>query len=391
MEEEKTKIGKLRIVLIVAIAVLCLLVSSSVLNCSGQKDALLNTTDTSGGVAATVNGVEIGENAITAYIENFRTTYGYDDDESWAEYLLDNGYTVDSLRGETLDYYVNQELLRQAADIEGVSVSNADLDASIEEYRSSYSDTQWQSMLESNGYSEASFREYTYLTLLQDALLEAIGQGVSASDDDVLDYVQMYASSYNGAKRICHILFDSADEATALSVLEQIEAGDISFEEAAVMYSIDESSAEQGGYVGWDKMATFNDDFQEVVDGLSEGEMSGVVSLDDGVHIILCSDVLTAPDTIESLDDVSEAFVEMVRSSVDLAEQQQAFNEYMLEFEEESEIVKNLLPDDVSYYVDLSLYENTEDEASTDDNTDAEDEETVDSDASTDTDDASED
>ena len=191
-----------------ALAAACALGGLSLFGCSEQEetDPVLDTADTSGGVAATVNGVEIGENAITAYIENFRATNGYDDDESWANFLLDNGYTVDSLRGDTLEYYINQELLRQAADAEGVSVSDEELDEAIESYRAEYDDEQWQAWLDACGYSEASFREYMRLTLLQDALTEVVAQDVAASDEDVLGYVQMYADAYDGAKRVCHIL-----------------------------------------------------------------------------------------------------------------------------------------------------------------------------------------
>lgn len=47
-------------------------------------------------------------------------------------------------------------------------------------------------------------------------------EGDDPSDEDVLSYAQTYISSFDGAKRSSHILFDADDTETAQSVLDRL-------------------------------------------------------------------------------------------------------------------------------------------------------------------------
>ena len=379
-----SKIARIIGIGLVALLLVCCM---ELIGCASQEeseikdDPMLNISDTSGGVAATVNGVEIGENAITAYIENFRSYQAMDDDDVWAQWMIDNSLSVEDVRSETIDYYVSQELLRQAADQEGISVDSSEVDEQIQAMKDTYdSDEEWLEALESSGSSEALMRELVELSLLQEDLLELVAGDVSASDDDVLAMVDLYASEYNGTKRSSHILFDADDEETAQEVLDQINSGELDFADAAEQYSIDTATAENGGDVGWDFQYTYITEYQDTLDELEVGEVSGLVTSSYGIHIIMCTDELDAPDEVTSLDDVSEGFVEYVRSVADSNEQSEVFNEWMTEFEDESDIVIDDMPEGLSYYVDLEAYEESlaedEDEEESDeeaDETDSED------------------
>lgn len=356
--------SKMLRVLGAGLAALLLACCMGLVGCASQEasdtedDPRVNTADTSGGVAATVNGVEIGENAITAYIESFRSYQAMDDDEVWAQWMIDNSLTVEDVRSETIDYYVSQELLRQAADQEGISVDSSEVDEQIQAMKDTYdSDEEWLEALESSDSSEALMRELVELSLLQADLLELVAGDVSASDDDVLAMVSLYAAEYDGTKRSSHILFDADDEETAQEVLDLINSGELDFADAAEQYSIDTSTAENGGDVGWDFQYTYVTEYQDALDELEVGEVSELVTSSYGIHIIMCTDELDAPDEVTSLDDVSEGFVEYIRSVADSNEQSEAFSEWMTEFEEESDIVINDMPEGLSYYVDLEAYE----------------------------------
>lgn len=330
--------------------------------CSGNSNAaptdpMLNTADTSGGVAATVNGTEIGENAITAYIEVYRSAQGLEEDDAWGEWLIDNGYTIDSIRGDTVEYYVSLELVRQAAQENDVTVSDEEIDEQMQAARDTVdSDEEWESALAEMGMSENVYRWNVELTLLQNALMEKVAADVAASDEEVLSYVQMYAGTYNGAKRSSHILFASGDDATATEVLDKINSGELDFAEAAQQYSTD-TSAESGGDVGWDKMSTFVSEYQSALDALEVGQVSGLVTSDYGIHIITCTDLLEAPDEVTSLDQVSSGFVEYLREMVDTSAKQQAYSEYMTEYQDSADIVENSMPEGLSYVIDLAPYE----------------------------------
>ncbi|MEG0504774.1 MAG: SurA N-terminal domain-containing protein, partial [Raoultibacter sp.] len=90
--------------------------------CSNNSDGL------TGGTAATVNGTEISEDKITTYIQNFRTASSLGEEDAWGKWLSENSYTPQSVREEVIDYYVSQELVKQAAAENNVTVESSKID-----------------------------------------------------------------------------------------------------------------------------------------------------------------------------------------------------------------------------------------------------------------------
>ncbi len=173
-------------------------------SCAG--DPALETGDLSGGVAAVVGETQIGENAITSNIEQFRAASGLESDEAWGKYLAERGETPETLRASTLSTYVYQELVRQAAAQQGVEVSAADVDAAVSEARQSAgSDEAWRQSLADAGMSEQAYRSNTESSLLQKALVTKVAGDVSASDADVLDYITTYTLDYKDATSLSAI------------------------------------------------------------------------------------------------------------------------------------------------------------------------------------------
>ena len=70
-----------------------------------------NVSSGTGGVAGTVNGVEIAEDTITNYIQGVREQLGADDEDSWGTWLSQNDYTPASVREEVFNSYAQRELL----------------------------------------------------------------------------------------------------------------------------------------------------------------------------------------------------------------------------------------------------------------------------------------
>ena len=62
----------------------------------------VSVSDTSEGVAATVNGTEIGEKAVTSYIANFRSMSNLESDADWAQWLVDNNYNAAARKSSTI-------------------------------------------------------------------------------------------------------------------------------------------------------------------------------------------------------------------------------------------------------------------------------------------------
>lgn len=206
-------IGAIVLVLAVVLLVFAVLFTQPQGSQVASSDPVLNTSDLSGGVAATVNGTEIGENAVTAYVQRFRETNGLTDNDAWGTWLIDNAYTMDSFRADTVDYFVNQELLRQAAEKEGVSVTQDEVDDAIQAEIDEVGDeTSWREGLEKAGATEESERSQVELSLLQQALMDKVCADVAASDDELLAYAQMYYEDYADAESLDEVPDDIVEQ-----------------------------------------------------------------------------------------------------------------------------------------------------------------------------------
>ncbi|WP_337426874.1 SurA N-terminal domain-containing protein, partial [Slackia isoflavoniconvertens] len=133
----------------------------------------VSVSDTSEGVAATVNGTEIGEKAVTSYIANFRSMSNLESDADWAQWLVDNNYTAADIREEVINYYASQELIRQAAEENDIKVESSEIDSQVQQMRSYYdSDEDWENALKQIGTTESQYRSLLEISMLQQALQE---------------------------------------------------------------------------------------------------------------------------------------------------------------------------------------------------------------------------
>lgn len=327
--------------------------------CSSNESA----SGLTGGVAATVNGVEIAEDDITTSIENLRASYSLDDQDTWGEYLASAGTTPEEIRENLIDTFVDQELQKQGAEERGVTVEDSEIDAYVDRIKSNYdSDEKWQQALQQAGFDdEADYRESIKEGLTGNALMESF-EVEEPTDEEVVEYAAS-AITFDVAKRSSHILFDANDQETAQSVLDQINAGELDFAEAAKEYSTDTGSAADGGDVGWDQLTSFVDEYQTALDALSEGQVSGLVESDYGWHIIKCTDEFVAPEEITSIDQLPQEFVDTYRESVKQQNQQEVYQEWFDEYKEAADIVINDMPEGLPYAVDMSQYQTEDDSA----------------------------
>lgn len=320
----------------------------------------------SGAVAATVGDVPISEDTVTKYIESIRSQMGVTDEDSWGNWLAQNGYTPESVREEVVNSYVQRELIKKGADERGITVDSTEVDGYVDQMKQNYdTDEKWQEALTQAGMTEDEYRSEIELQLKNRALLESFASDEEPSEEDLLQYAQMYATTYDGAKRSSHILFDSGDEATAREVLDKLNAGELDFAEAAKEYSKD-GSASDGGDVGWDKTSSFVEEYQTALDGLEKDQMSGLVTSTYGIHIIKCTDVFTAPEEVTSLDQIPSDWVDSIKSSLKSQKQNEAYQQWLEEYKESSDVVINPMPEGLPYAVDMSKYQTSDDAAAED-------------------------
>lgn len=315
-----------------------------------------------GGVAATVNGSEIEEDTITKYIQDFRTSSELTTDQDWANWMNENSLDPETVRSQVIDYYTEVELKKQACDEKGITVDESQVNEQIDTMKANYaSDEEWQTALSSAGITEEQYRESIEDGLRDEALMNTIaGDSATVEDSQVLEMLNTYYTMFDGAKRSSHILFSSDDEATAQQVLDQINAGTLDFAEAAKQYSTDTASAENGGDVGWDAINTFVESYTTALDSLSKGQVSGLVTSDYGIHIIMCTDEFSCDGTATSLDAYPSEFVDYISNIVKSQNQSTAYNDWFTSYKEQADIQINDMPEDVPYNLDMTQYESAE-------------------------------
>lgn len=311
-----------------------------------------------GGVAATVNGVEIPEDKVTQAIQDIRAQMGLTDEEAWGKWLAENDYTPESVREEIVNSYVDQELVKQGAEAEGITADSGKIDQYVETMRGHYdSDSAWAEALEAVGMTEDEYRDNIALSLVSQQLQQKVGEGAAEpTDEEVLESAQTYVSSYNGAKKSSHILFEASDEAQAQEVLDKINAGELDFATAAESYSKDTGSAADGGNVGWDRLSNLVTEYTTALADLNKGDVSGLVTSTYGIHIIQCTDVFEAPEELTSLDQLPEEFQESIRSTLASSNQSNAYYTWLEEQRNAADIQINDMPEGLPYWVDMANY-----------------------------------
>ena len=315
-----------------------------------------------GGVAATVNGAEIQEDTITKYIQDFRTSSDLTSDDDWGNWMKENSFDPATVRDQVIDYYVENELKKQACDEKGITVEQSQVDDEINNMKANYdSDDAWKQALSSAGLTEDQYRESVEAGLLDKALEGAVaGDAATADDSKVLDMLNTYYTMFNGAKKSSHILFASGDTEKAQEVLDRINAGTLDFAEAAKQYSTDTASAADGGNVGWDAINSFVTDYTDALDGLSVGQVSGLVTSDYGIHIIKCTDEFTCDGKATSLSAYPQEFVDYISNIVKDQSKSTAYSNWFNDYKAQADIQNNDMPENVPYNLDMTKYDNSD-------------------------------
>ncbi len=355
----------------VSLSAVCVM---GVAGCSNNNNNSNNSDQ--GAVAASINGVNIYENTITDYIQAIREQSSLTDEDSWGEYLAQMGTTPSEVREQIIDNYVSRELIKEGAEEKGITIDSAEIDSYVDKMKANYdSDEKWQEALTSAGMTEQEYRDEIELQLKAKELYATFATTDEPSSEDMLQYAQMYASAYDGAKRSSHILFSSDDQATAQEVLNKINSGELDFAEAAKQYSTDTTSAENGGDVGWDKTSSFVTEYTDALNALSKDQVSGLVTSTYGIHIIKCTDVYNAPKVtgddgtetvkVTSIDQIPSEWQETIKESLQSQNQSTAYQNWLTEKKNSSDLTINDMPSDVSYNVDMSKYQTSSTDSST--------------------------
>ena len=313
-------------------------------------------------VAATVNGEEILESEVTDYIEGFRSENAdYDTDEGWAAFLTSSGYTAETLRTYVLEsVFIPTVLISQECAERSITLTDAVLDEAIDEerayYEERYGEGSWESVLASYDYDEESWRDNESSRLLEEALKLDVTEEVGATREEVQEEADEGAYVYNG-KHSVYLTFDSEEEAAKVATrLQKQKKGVKRRTLARLGYNVTQ-------YAGWSGISAFaenmSSDYIAVLNELSSGEASDPVLLDEETWaVIICDEVFEVEEGGPvDLDEVPALILAEIEADADETVRDAAFEEWMAELTDESDIEVSYMPDSLSYDVNVALAE----------------------------------
>lgn len=188
---------------------------------------------------------------------------------------------------QVLEQMIDQVLIRQAAVEMGISISDEELEAKIQEIiEQSGGQEQFEQSLQDTGTSYEDFRQM----LLDQLLSEAVFSAVTASISSVAE--QVHAR---------HILLSTRERAE--EVLARLQGGE-DFAFLAKEYSEDVSSRERGGDMGFFPQGVMPPEVEDAAFSLEVGQTSEIIQSQFGFHIMQVlerEEGEIAPEIFESL------------------------------------------------------------------------------------------
>jgi parvulin-like peptidyl-prolyl isomerase len=256
-------------------------------------------------VAARVNGEVIKKTDLDVQIAKLQEQYpdmftGADGEGR----LLD-------FQQKLLDNMINAALIRQAAAEQGINVSDADVQAQIDELKAGFADdAQFQEALAQAGMDESTLMQQVRETLVTEELIAKLTSDTPVTEEEIAEYYKGNVAQFEeqAAVHASHILFEPDDKATAEGVLAEIEGG-ADFAALAKEHSKDPGSAANGGDLGW-PTTPYVPEFQAACDALDEGEVSELVETTFGWHIIKVIEKREARQ--KPIDEVSEQIEQLI-------------------------------------------------------------------------------
>jgi foldase protein PrsA len=231
-----------------------------------QPLANATTSTTANNVAARVNGVVIPLeqfNKQAAASEAFLRAQNVDLNSAEGRERLKQA------RRETLDDLIEQVLIEQAANEQGVKVSDASLDAELQKaINEAGGQAAFETWLKQNDLTREEFRRSLKINLLGAQLRDKVIAAAPTKGEQV---------------HVRHILVQT--RAQAQDLLAKLKAGG-DFVRLAREHSLDISTKDNGGDLGWVPRGLLPPEVEKAAFALNKGQLSDVTLSALGFHIV---------------------------------------------------------------------------------------------------------
>lgn len=209
------------------------------------------------------------------------------------------------LASQVLDEMVNEELIVQAAEGAKIEVDSSEVQAALDEIKqqNNLDDAGLTQALAQQGYTLQGYKADLRRQLLRlRAVNQLVAPKVQVTDEDVrARYDQMQRRSEAvSAVQLSHILIKLPEHPTeqqladakekAAKAMDRVKNGE-AFAAVAKDSSEDESTAPNGGELGWFQRGSINPDWEQIVFSMNKGDMRGPVTGPQGLHVFYVTDV----------------------------------------------------------------------------------------------------
>jgi len=264
------------------------------------------------GDAARVNGAAISYQRFNGFYVEYRNSKGVAVGARGDQLQL-----LTRLRREAMDRMIEQELVAQAAEREGIEVSAGEVDAGVAELRSVFDDElSYTLRLQDEGYTKEGYREHVARMMAGKRYLDGIRMQVSAVGDEELEAYYRDNErrlTFPEQVRVRHILLTwkplgTQDDRAAIReqmvpILERARGGE-DFAALAREFSDDYATKRDGGDTGLFQRGQMAPAFEQVAFALQPGEVSEPVETPFGVHILRLEERLE--ERLVPLEEVRE-------------------------------------------------------------------------------------
>jgi peptidyl-prolyl cis-trans isomerase C len=271
------------------------------------------------GDAVRVNGVTISYQRFAGFYQEYMRSKGVSAGMPGFRVPL-----LDRVRREAMDLMIEQELVRQAAERRGIEIGSGQVDAQVAKLRAaSASPGSFALRLESEGFTEDSYRKHVAGMLAAQRYLDGVRAAVPAvSDEELAAYYRENEDrlTFPEQVRVRHILLTwkplgTNDDRAAIRgqmvpILERARSGE-DFAALAQEHSDDRDTKRKGGDTGFFHRGQMVPAFEKAAFALAPGEVSGMVETPFGVHILRLEQRRAA--RLLPLDEVREKLRDHVR------------------------------------------------------------------------------
>lgn len=270
---------------------MALLVSIFALTLSG-------CSNNSEGLVAKVGDDEITEEEFNEDFELYKAVYEKQFGEDVMSQEFEEGETFeDTLKDQIMEKLIIEKILFAEAKAKDIVVEDeeikAQMELSIEEIGG---EEEFEKYLEENELTREILEENTRKEMLVAKYGEVIKSEMEITDKEAKEYFESSKEEL-AVIRPSHILVQEEEKGKEL--LARIENGE-EFESIAMMESMDDGSAMNGGDLGYIARGSMIAEFEEVAFKLEPGEISDLVKTEVGYHIIRLDD---KKDTYEDLEE----------------------------------------------------------------------------------------